>query len=83
MKLEDIKEYCDSVFTEFFHTLDSEWAGHENVDKSAVLRPKDVIRIVSRFALLQSCPIFGYRGAYAPLLSSYRGRACTMWTQTY
>ena len=38
-----------------------------------MLRSKDAIRIVPCFALPQSCPIFGYRGVYTPLLSSYLG----------
>ncbi len=35
-----------------------------------MLGAKDAERIVPYSALPQSCPIFGYRGAYAPLLSS-------------
>ena len=38
-----------------------------------ILRSKDALRIVPYFVLLQSCPIFAYREACAPLLCSYRG----------
>ena len=38
-----------------------------------MLGSKDALRIVTCFALPQSCPIFGYRGIFIPLLSSYRG----------
>ena len=38
-----------------------------------VLRLKDALRIVPYFVLPQSCPIFAYHGACAPLLCSYRG----------
>ena len=38
-----------------------------------MLRSKDALRIVPYFVLPQSCPIFAYREAYAPLLCSYWG----------
>ena len=38
-----------------------------------MLRSKDALRIVPYFVLPQSCPVFAYREAYAPLLCSYRG----------
>ena len=34
---------------------------------------KDALRIVPYFVLPQSCPIFAYREAYAPLSCSYWG----------
>ena len=38
-----------------------------------MLRSKDALRIVPYFVLPQSCPIFAYREAYAPLSCSYWG----------
>ena len=37
-----------------------------------MLGAKDALRIVPYFVLPQSCPIFAYREADAPLLCSYR-----------
>ena len=43
--------------------------------KSKTLNYDRYLRIVSRYALPQFYPKFGYRVAYAPLLSSYWGES--------